>query len=104
MKARAPEQRGHLQSANNAGRLRPLISLPKIRLEPAITASILLSVVLVGVISMLVRKLARQADSSEVELSATFWRYSRGVNSPRELWGRSSLYSICQHQAASRTS
>ena len=49
------------------------------------------------------RKLPRQADISKVEPSAA-WRYSAGVMSPSESWGRSSLYSSIHQYAASRTS
>src|SRR5690606_4832285 len=50
------------------------------------------------------RKLPRQAGISKVELPATRWRYSAGVRSPSESWGRSSLYSSIHQYAASRTS
>src|SRR5699024_1753168 len=39
------------------------------------------------------RKLPRQADTSKVEFPANRCRYSEGVRSPKESWGRSSLYS-----------
>ncbi|PRH81410.1 hypothetical protein C6N40_12930 [Arenimonas caeni] len=50
------------------------------------------------------RKLPRQAHNAKVELSSYCWRTSAGVRSPRESWGRSSLYSSIHHHAASRTS
>src|SRR5690606_30616591 len=50
------------------------------------------------------RKLPRQAHNAKVELSSYCWRTSAGVISPRESWGRCSLYSSIHHHAASRTS
>jgi hypothetical protein len=43
---------------------------------------------------MALRKLPYLVDSSKVEFSAFSCMYSAGVLSPRESWGRSSLYSI----------
>src|SRR5690606_36978348 len=57
-----------------------------------------------GVVSGLPRKLPRQAGISKVELPGTRWRYSAGVGSPSESWGRSSWESSIHRDAASRTS